>query len=191
MLQINNTIVSDDVITKKFVCDLKSCKGVCCIFGDSGAPIEKEEIESLKKEFQNIIPFMRHEGINAVEKNGFYYTDSEFDTVTMLIEGKECAYTFMDEHNIAYCAIEKAFLQGKTSFRKPISCRLYPLRVKHLKELIAVNHNEWEICNPAVILGEKLGIYVYRFLKEALIEKFGKDWFDQLQYYVDSFDKKT
>ncbi len=190
MLQIHDIIISDDVIEKKFVCNLQACKGLCCVLGDSGAPVEEEEIEILKKEYQNFKPFMRPEGIKAVEENGFFYTDSEYDTVTMLINGKDCAYTFIDENNIAGCAIEMAFHAGKTTFRKPLSCHLYPVRVKRMKNYTAVNHNEWEICKPATISGEKLGVYVYEFLKDAIISKFGSEFYEQLHYYAKNFNKK-
>jgi hypothetical protein len=189
MIQIENTIISDDIVTKKFACNLHECKGACCILGDSGAPVEADEIALLKTEYQNFKPFMRPEGIKAVEESGFYYTDSEFDTVTMLINGKECAYTYIDPNGIAYCAIEKAYLERKTVFRKPISCRLYPIRVKQLNELTAVNHNEWDICKPAVVNGEIHQIKVFEFLKEPLIANFGKEWFEQLKFYVENYNK--
>lgn len=189
MINIENTLISDDVIEKKFACELKKCKGICCIKGDSGAPLEEDEIELLENEYHKIEPYLRKEGRTAIEKNGKYYVDSDHDTVTMLINGKECAFTLFDEENIASCAIEKAFLDGKTTFRKPMSCWLYPIRTKEISDLHAVNYDVWDICKSAVLFGKEQNIPVYVFLKEALIKKFGEDWYMQLKYFAENFNK--
>jgi len=186
MLLIENTLVSEDVTEKKFVCDLKACKGICCVKGDSGAPLEDEEIELLEKDFEKIKPFLRYEGIKAIENKGKYYIDAEHDKVTMLIEGKECAYTLFDEEGIASCGIEKAYEAGATSFRKPMSCWLYPVRTKKMDGMQAVNYDVWDICKPAVIFGEKHNIHAYKFLKEPLIKKYGEEWYAQLVYYAEN-----
>jgi len=184
MLQIENTLISDDVIEKKFVCNLKACKGICCVEGDSGAPLEDEERIFLDKEIETIKAFLREEGIKAIEENGLYYIDSEHDYVTTLVNGKECAYAVFEENGTASCGIEKAWFAGKSSFRKPLSCWLYPVRTKKIQNLTAVNYDVWDICKSAVIQGEKLGVPVYKFLKEPLTKKFGKDWYEQLEYYA-------
>ena len=189
MLQIENTIISDDVIEKKFVCDLKQCKGACCVEGDSGAPLEKDEMLLLEKEYSEIEPFLRSEGKKAIAENGKYYIDSEHDHVTMLIDGNECAFTLFDDEGIAACAIEKAFEAGKTNFRKPLSCWLYPIRTKEISEFQAVNYDDWDICKAAVLFGEKHGVPVFEFLKEPLTKKFGEDWYKQLEYFAENSDK--
>ncbi len=189
MLQIENTLISDDLIEKKFVCNLNACKGICCVEGDSGAPLEENERHILDTEYEQIKPFLRPEGIKAIEKNGKYYIDSEHDCVTTLVNGKECAYAVFEKNGTAACGIEKAYLAGKSSFRKPLSCWLYPVRIKEFSELTAVNYDVWDICKTAVINGEKLGIPVYKFLKEPLIHKFGKEWYKQLEMY-DEYSRK-
>ena len=189
MLQIENTLISDDLIEKKFVCNLNACKGICCVEGDSGAPLEPDEREFLEKEIEQIKPFLRPEGIKAVEENGLYYIDSEHDYVTTLVKGKECAYAVFEDNGTASCGIEKAYLKGKSSFRKPLSCWLYPVRIKEFKNLTAVNYDVWDICKSAVIQGEKLGVPVYEFLKEPLIKKFGKEWYEQLEYFAEHSGK--
>lgn len=189
MINIKKTLISDDVIEKKFVCNLKVCKGICCVEGDSGAPLEDHEIELLEKEYHKIEAFLRPEGIEAINKNGKYYVDSDHDTVTMLIDGKECAYTLFDKEGIASCAIEKAYFKAKTKFRKPLSCWLYPIRTKEIKDLHAVNYDIWDICKSAVLFGKEQNIPVYVFLKDALIDKFGKEWYKQLKYFAENSNK--
>ncbi|MCD4792235.1 MAG: DUF3109 family protein [Bacteroidales bacterium] len=186
MIQIENTLISDDIIEKKFACNLKVCKGICCVKGDSGAPLEDDEIILLDKEYHKIEPFLRDEGRKAIAENGIYYIDSEHDTVTMLINDKECAFTLFDEKGIASCAIENAYFKGKTIFRKPMSCWLYPARTKKISDLYAVNYDVWDICRSAELFGEENNIPVYKFLKEPLIKKFGEEWYKQLEFYANN-----
>ena len=180
MLQIDNTIISLDFIEQHFCCDLKKCKGICCVHGDSGAPLEDDEVEILKDIFNKIKPFIRLEGIEAIEKQGTSVIDSDGDLVTPLIDGKECAYVIFDK-GIAKCGIEAAFFAGKINFRKPISCHLYPARLTKYSEFTAVNYHRWDICKHAVQKGNSNNIKVHDFLKEALIRKFGENWFEQLK----------
>jgi len=186
MIQIENTLISDDVVEKKFICDLKTCKGICCVEGDSGAPLEDDEILLLDKEYEKIKPFLRQEGIDAIEAGGKYYVDSEHDTVTQLVDGKECAYTLFNEKGIAECGIEKAWEVGGITFRKPMSCWLYPVRTKEITDLHAVNYDVWDICKSAVLFGERNNVSVYKFLKEPLIKKFGEEWYKQLVFYAEN-----
>ncbi len=179
MIQIDKTIVSFEVLKKKFECNLSKCKGACCILGDSGAPLEESETEILDKIFTKIKPYLRKEGIESIEKQGTWVIDSDGDMVTPLIEGKECAYVVFDG-DIALCGIEKAWFDKKIKFRKPISCHLYPVRVKKYAEFDAVNYNEWDICKDAVIQGEKNNSELYLYLKEPLVRKFGKKWYEEL-----------
>lgn len=179
MIQIDNTLVSNDLITAKFVCDLQKCKGACCVMGDSGAPLENDEILILKKIFPELKPFLRHEGIKAIEKQGVSVLDAENENVTPLIDGKECAFVVY-ENDIARCAIEKAYNAGAVNFRKPISCFLYPVRIKKYKSFEAVNYDIWNICDAARILGQSANIAVYEFTAIALKEKYGEEWLKKL-----------
>ena len=180
MIDIENTVVSRDILNCFFVCNLSVCKGACCVQGDSGAPLDRDEVEMLEKVFPKIKPFLRKEGMEAICAQGTSVIDSENDTVTPLIKGKECAYAFF-ENGIARCAIEKAYYAGATVFRKPVSCHMYPVRIRKYKTFDAVNYDRWEICKPAVEHGEKLQMPLYRFSEEALIRKYGQEWFSRLE----------
>ncbi len=179
MIEIGKTIVSRDLLDKKFVCDLKKCKGICCVEGDSGAPIEKEEIQKLEKDIEKIFPYLREEGRKVIEEQGVYVIDWDSEYVTPLINNKECAYAVF-ENDIAACGIEKAYLAGATTFRKPISCFLYPVRVKKFNKFDAVNYDRWDICKPAIENGNNLDVPVYQFLEQPLKQKFGENWYEQL-----------
>lgn len=180
LIQIGNTIVSLDVIEKQFECDLVKCKGECCVYGDSGAPLEPEERVVLEKIYENIKPFLRAEGIEAIEEIGTSMIDSDGDLVTPLIGKRECAYTLLEE-GIYKCAIERAYLKKRILFRKPSSCHLFPVKIKKYSGFEGVNYEQWEICKTARILGEKKAIPVFRFLKDPLIRKFGKKWYRELE----------
>ena len=179
MLQIDDTIISGDIFEKKFKCDLEKCKGRCCVYGDSGAPLEEEEAEILNEIYPIIEPYMRPEGIQAIQEIGTSMIDKDGDLVTPLIQGKECAYT-QAKNGIYLCAIEAAFFDKKIRFRKPISCHLFPVRTKKFKDFTAVNYEKWNICKDAWELGSKENLPVFIFLKESLIRKFGKSWFKKL-----------
>ena len=169
MIQIEDTIISLDVFQKQFICNLNKCKGICCVEGDSGAPLDEEELSILEDIYIHVSPYLRKEGRKAIEQEGKYTTDLDDDYVTPLIEGRECAYVIYDENNAAKCAIEK-----------PISCHLYPVRLQKLRKYIAVNYDEWYICKDACSLGKELNVKVFEFLKEPLIRKFGENWYNQL-----------
>lgn len=186
MIQIGNAVISSDVISKKFVCDLSACKGECCVAGESGAPLDEEELGILDDIYDKIEPYMTKEGKKAVKKYGKYLVDSDGDFVTPLVNGnQECAYTIF-ENGVAKCGIEKAWADGVIKFRKPISCHLYPIRIDKLKSgLEAVNYHKWEICKDACALGKKLQVPVYQFLKEPLIRKYGRKWYQELLLAVE------
>jgi len=188
MIQINNTLISELLLERKFVCDLNACKGACCVAGDSGAPLEMEELSELKKVWGKVKPFLTKEGIKVIEKEGLYNLDKDGDYVTTLINGKECAYTTFDKNGIAKCGIEQAHLAGETDFKKPISCHLYPVRITKLAEMDALNYSHLQICEPACNCGNELNVSVYRFLKEALIRKYGEDWYEQLEIAAEMHD---
>lgn len=184
MFQIGKTIVSEDIIEKDFMCNLSACKGACCIDGDAGAPLEQDEIAILKEIYPKVKPFLRKEGIKSIESQGVYITSEGGDLETPLIDGADCAYVIFDKKNVALCGIEEAYNQGEISWKKPVSCHLYPIRIQDYSEFSAVNYDKWDICDEACSLGKELQIPVYKFVKEALIRKFGADWYAELEQVV-------
>ena len=181
MFQLGKTIVSEELIEKDFVCNLGACKGECCISGEAGAPVTAEEVEILKAAYPKIKPFLRPEGIAAIEAQGTYITTGLDELETPLVNGKECAYVTFTSNGTASCGIEDAFNAGETDFKKPISCHLYPVRVQDYSEFSAVNYHRWPICNDACTLGKELKGPVYKFVKDALIRRFGKHWYSELE----------
>jgi Fe-S-cluster containining protein len=180
MIQIQDTVISELLLERKFVCNLNACKGACCIEGDAGAPLEDDELEELENAFPHVKKYLSKQSIEALEED-LYTIDSDGDTVTQLVKGAACAFVFFDEKNIAKCSIEQAYLDGDISFKKPISCHLFPVRLKYFKSFIAVNYEQIEICGDACALGEELGVKTYQFLKEPLIRRFGEEWFKELE----------
>lgn len=181
MFQLGNTIISEDILQKEFVCNLSACKGACCIQGDAGAPLEEEEVKILQDIYPKIKPFLRPEGIAEIEKHGTSIVSDFKELETPLIKGADCAYVIFDKNNTALCGIEEAYNQGVIQFKKPVSCHLYPIRVKHYTEFAAVNYDKWEICNDACTLGKELQVPIYKFVKQALIRKFGENWYRELE----------
>lgn len=181
LVEIGDKIISTQIFERKFVCDLNACKGACCVHGDAGAPLKMEEVDKLEDDLDEILPYMRPEGVAAVEKEGVFYMDQDNEPVTTLVNGGECAFVYFDEKGITKCAIEKAHAEGKTSFKKPISCHLYPIRVKKFNEFQALNYDQWDICAPACACGEELNVPVFRFLKEPIIRAFGEEFFKELE----------
>lgn len=185
MFQLGKTIVSEDILEKEFVCNLQKCKGTCCIDGEAGAPLEEKELQILLDIYPKIKPFLRKEGIKAIEEQGLFITqEGEYETT--LIDGKDCAFVIFDKQNIAKCAIEEAYNQKKIGWKKPISCHLYPIRTMNYSEFTAVNYHTWPICNDACKLGAELKVPVYKFVKDALIRKFGKNWYSELEKIANS-----
>ena len=179
MLRIADTIFSFDVLEEKFKCDLPHCMGNCCRYGDSGAPLSDSEVLILKEIYPAVKPYLRPEGIKAIKEKGTSVIDFEKDMVTPLIGNDECAYSILDG-NIFMCGIEKTWEDGKTSFQKPVSCHLFPVRIKQYKDFRAVNYQELSICSCARDKGRKEGIYVYEFLRESLIRALGKEMYEEL-----------
>lgn len=180
MIEIDNKVVSSEIIEQRFCCDLPRCLGMCCVHGDSGAPLTPSEAIVLEKFLEDIKPYMTPEGIRTVSEFGVALTDSDGDLVTPLINGKECAFTVF-ENGIASCSIEKAWSDGQVDFRKPISCHLYPIRTKKYPTFTAINYHLWDVCDPARELGAKINLPVYKFLKEPIIRAFGKNFYLQLE----------
>ena len=189
MFQIGKTIITDDLFEQEFVCNLQACKGMCCVEGDSGAPLLEEEKVVLNRIYSEVEPYLTPEGITAIKQQGKYVIDQEGDLTTPLINGKECAYVTQDENGIYQCGIENAYNDGKIDWQKPISCHLYPVRVKDYGEFLAVNYNRWDICSSACELGKQLQVPLFKFLKEPLIRKFGEDWYNEVEIIAREYFK--
>lgn len=188
MILIDDTTISDDLCNVQFVCNLKKCKGACCVAGDAGAPLLEEEIGQLEDYLDEIKAYMTEAGIAVVASLGVFDYDMAGEYVTPLVNGRECAFTNFTD-GIAWCAIEKAFEDGKTKFRKPVSCHLYPVRITKYAAYDAVNYHRWEICRPALVHGNRLGVPLYVFLKDALIRRYGKTWYKKLEADIKHTDK--
>lgn len=181
LVEIGDKVVSTQIFERKFVCDLNACKGACCIEGDAGAPLTEEEVGILEDNLDAIKPYMREEGLKAIDEQGVFYMDQDNEPVTTLVNEAECAFVFFDDKGITKCSIEQAHMDGKLDFKKPISCHLYPIRVKQFNEFKALNYDTWSICSDACTLGEKLGVPVYQFLKEPIIRAFGDGFYTELE----------
>lgn len=181
MIINDKTLISDEVIKENFVCNLNKCKGACCVEGDSGAPLELDELKILEQIYPKVKPLMTKKGIEAVEQQGVYVKDFEGDYTTTCVDvNKECAYV-IQENGINLCAIEKAHGLGLIDFKKPISCHLYPIRISKFDDMEALNYDRWSICSDACTFGNQLKVPVYKFLKEPLIRKYGEKWYSKLE----------
>ena len=182
IVEIGNCLVSSEIITEYFACDYEACKGCCCIIGDSGAPMEAGEETLFEQEYRGYENLLTPEGKEALDKQGVAVTDRDGDLVTPLVNNEECAYTCFDDNGNCFCAVEKAFYAGKSKFQKPISCRLYPIRVSTLSNgMLALNLHRWQICRDAFKKGEKEKVPVYKFLREPLIHRFGEEFYSSLE----------
>ncbi|MCQ2058565.1 MAG: DUF3109 family protein [Bacteroidaceae bacterium] len=190
MLQIQNTIVSFDVLTKRFACNLDCCKGACCVEGDAGAPLLEEEVKEIEAVLPVIWDMLSEQAQEIIKQNGIAYRDPEGELVTQIVNGKDCVFAF-HENGCCYCAIERAARQGKCSFLKPVSCHLYPIRINKLSGgMFAINYHRWDICHSAMKQGEKNGIPLYKYLKEPLVRRFGQEWYAELELTVSEMQKQ-
>lgn len=189
MIQIGKAIVSEEIIDEEFVCNLSKCKGACCVDGDAGAPLNKDELQILENIYPKIKHLLLSKGVEAIEEQGLYTINTKGDIETTLIDNKDCAYVIFDDKNIAKCGIEEAYNQGIIDWKKPISCHLYPVRVLEFSTFSTVNYHHWKICDDACVLGKELKIPVYKFVKEALIRKFGEKWYAELENTVSTIRK--
>ena len=180
MLQISEVLVSLDLIEQFFCCNLDKCLGECCIEGDAGAPISKQEYEKIKEILPEIWNDLLPQAQEVIKQQGVGYIDEEGDLVTSIVDGKNCVFTCYGNNGMCYCAIEKAYREGRIDYYKPISCHLYPVRLTEYPTFTAVNYHRWKICKAAEALGQKENIRLYQFLKEPLIRRFGKEWYDEL-----------
>ena len=179
MIVIDDKTVSDDLAKVKFICNLKKCKGACCVEGDAGAPLLEEEIGELEDSLDEIRIHMTEKGSKVIDESGIFDYDESGQFVTPLVNGRECAFANFTD-GIAWCAIEKAWEEKKTGFRKPVSCHLYPVRITSYKDYDAVNYHEWHICKPALVHGRRNDVPLYKFLKDSLIRRYGEIWYREL-----------
>lgn len=187
MLQIQDTLVTLDMAERFFLCDLDKCLGQCCIDGDAGAPITEEENRRLLEILPVVKPYLLPAALREIEENGVSYVDEEGDLVTQIVDGRNCVFTTYGPGGMCMCAIEKACREGKTDFCKPISCHLYPVRIKEYDGFTAVNLHRWKICRCAEVLGRAKGVRAYQFLKAPLIRRFGKEWYEELALTCDEY----
>ena len=190
MIQIDDKILSLDILQKHFCCDLAKCLGSCCVQGQSGAPLTQDEVIILEDILKKITPYLKPEGIKSIKEQGVAVIDSDGDLVTPLIEGKECAYC-ITEKGISFCAIEKAWFEKKVDFRKPISCHLYPIRVKNYTSFSGLNYDQWDVCEPARQLGLSKNLPVYKYLKEAITRAYGEEFYLQVEEAAMLLDKEN
>lgn len=180
IIEIDDILVSSDIFTEEFCCDLDACKGICCVEGDAGAPVTLDEIGGIEDALDAVWDNMSASAQAVVDKQGVAYTDRDGDLVTSIVGGKDCVFTCY-EGDCCLCALERAYRSGKTGFCKPISCALYPIREKRLSNgMIALNYNRWDVCRDAVKKGRELHLPVYKFLKEPLIRRFGAEFYEKL-----------
>lgn len=179
IIQIDDCLVSEEILTEYFACDYGKCKGCCCIIGDSGAPLEECEIDAIEKNYDVFSPIMRPEGRARIEDTGFFEVDTDGDLVTPLVPGsEECAYTHFDADGNCFCSMERCWFKGEGDFRKPISCWLYPIRVSVLSNgMRALNLHRWDICKDAFEKGKKEKVRVFEFLREPIERYFGEDFY--------------
>lgn len=180
MIQIDNTLISDDLFEEQFICDLCKCKGQCCVDGESGAPLTREEHDLIQSILPEIWDDLSPKAQELITRQGIAYNDTDGELVTSIVNGEECVFTYFDENGICKCAIDTAYREGRIPVQKPISCHLYPIRLTDYPDFTAVNYHRWSVCRPAVKLGRKEGVPLYRFLREPLIRRFGESWYNKV-----------
>ena len=190
MFQIQDTLVSLDVIEKEFCCDLDTCHGCCCIEGDAGAPLEEAERQAIEDELPKLLPLMDDKARQTVAQNGVSYRDKDGELVTQIVNGKDCVFARTDHNGWCYCVIERAYKEGIVGFNKPVSCHLYPIRLKRYPTFTAVEYHRWDVCHHACKLGHKLRLPLYQFLKEPIIRRFGEDYYNELQLVAQEWKRQ-
>lgn len=190
MIQIDDTIISMDCLSEKFCCDLEACKGACCIEGDAGAPVELDEVAELEEALPKVWNELSASAQAVIDRQGVVYTDRDGDLVTSIVNGKDCVFTCYDDKGNCFCALEKVYREGRSKFYKPASCHLYPIRLKKIGDMTALNYHRWDVCRMAVEKGKQLNLPVYRFLKEPLIRRFGEAWYEELEKAVEELKEQ-
>lgn len=190
LIEVGDVILSTEILTECFCCDLDACKGQCCVEGDSGAPLDLDEVVQLEGVLDEVWPDLSAKAQSLIDTQGVAYTDCEGDLVTSIVNGKDCVFTCYGADGCCYCATDKAFWEGRTAWCKPISCAMYPIREKALSHgLVGLQYHRWNICKPAVEKGRELHLPIYKFLRDPLIRRFGKEWYDELCQVADELEK--
>lgn len=187
MIQIDDKLISEDIFEKKFVCNLNKCKGICCVEGDAGAPLDEDELPVLDEIFPKIKHILSLGGVKAIEEQGTFVKDIDGDWVTPLIDNRDCAYVIFDKNGFTKCGIEKAYEEGIIDWQKPISCHLYPIRITEYSSFSALNYHQWSVCRDACLLGDELSVPVYKFLEKPLVRKYGTDFYKILCEVADEY----
>lgn len=190
IFMVGDVLVSPDIINVKFCCDLDKCHGQCCIEGDAGAPVTLDETMEIENVLDTVWGDLSASGQAVIDKQGVAYTDREGELVTSIVHGKDCVFTFHDK-DCCLCALERSYREGKTNFVKPISCALYPIRVKEFgNNLVGLNYHRWDICKDAVKKGRELDLPIYKFLKGPLVRRFGEEWYAELEAVAEQLLKE-
>ena len=190
ILQVGDVLLSPDIITERFCCDLDACHGICCVEGDAGAPVTLDEIAAIEEAVEEVWPQLSASAQAVIDRQGVAYNDTDGDLVTSIVGGKDCVFT-CHEKGCCWCVLEKAYREGRTRFCKPVSCALYPIRVMQLGNgTVALNYHRWQVCRDAVEKGRQLDLPVYRFLKEPLIRRFGAEWYQELEQMVEQLKEQ-
>ena len=190
IIEVGDVILSTEILTECFCCDLDACKGQCCVEGDSGAPLALDEVGQLENVLDEVWPDLSAKAQSLIDTQGVAYTDSEGDLVTSIVNGKDCVFTCYGADGCCYCATDKAFREGRTAWCKPISCAMYPIREKALSHgLVGLQYHRWNICKPAVEKGRELHLPIYKFLRDPLIRRFGQEWYDELCQVAEELEK--
>lgn len=181
IIQVGEVILTSEILTEYFCCDLEACKGICCVEGDSGAPLILDEVGEMENVLDEVWPDLSAQAQSVIDRQGVAYTDAEGDLVTSIVQGRDCVFTCYGTDGCCYCASDKAFREGRTAWDKPLSCALYPIREKHFRDgSVGLQYHRWNICRPAVEKGRRLNLKLYQFLKAPLVRRFGQAWYDEL-----------
>ena len=181
IIQVGEVILTSEILTEYFCCDLEACKGICCVEGDSGAPLTLDEVGEMENVLDEVWPDLSAQAQSLIDRQGVAYTDAEGDLVTSIVKGRDCVFTCYGTDGCCYCASDKAFREGRTAWDKPLSCALYPIREKHFRDgSVGLQYHRWNICRPAVEKGRRLNLKLYQFLKAPLVRRFGQAWYDEL-----------
>lgn len=181
IIQVGEVILTSEILTEYFCCDLEACKGICCVEGDSGAPLTLDEVGEMENVLDEVWADLSAQAQSLIDRQGVAYTDAEGDLVTSIVQGRDCVFTCYGTDGCCYCASDKAFREGRTAWDKPLSCALYPIREKHFRDgSVGLQYHRWDICRPAVEKGRRLNLKLYQFLKAPLVRRFGQAWYDEL-----------
>lgn len=181
MIMIEDKIVSHEILTECFLCNYEKCKGICCIDGDSGAPLNQEELPIIQSLLPQILPLLTEKAQEVIRKEGISYIDFSGEEVTSLVDGGQCVFAHFDENKNCFCAFEVLYRKGLTTFPKPISCHLYPIRLHYYAHATALNYDRWDICRGAIVKGKRKGVRIYQALKEPIIRAFGESFYEELE----------